>query len=72
MHFTRLPHLINDGRNQHTDNLLPDGQVLLAGGSQNAEFLDCAEIFDPVTNSFTFTDNLAPGEKKSFRDPASG
>jgi hypothetical protein len=45
-------------RNQHTDTLLPDGTVLLAGGSNNSIFLNTAETFNPATNSFSATGNL--------------
>ncbi|HYX44498.1 MAG TPA: kelch repeat-containing protein, partial [Acidimicrobiales bacterium] len=58
---------MNDYRFQHTATLLPDGRVLVAGGfgggpvgsTANAQsVVDTAEIYDPVTNAWTLTDNL--------------
>jgi hypothetical protein len=37
----------------HTATILPDGKVLVAGGSSGAEPLDTTEIFDPATNTFS-------------------
>jgi hypothetical protein len=45
-------------RYKHTAGLLPDGRVLLAGGSTEKDWraqLTSAEIFDPSTNQFTRT-----------------
>jgi Galactose oxidase, central domain/Kelch motif len=47
------------GRSGHCASLLPDGRVLIAGGGDaNANLLKTAEVFDPVTQSFTATGNL--------------
>jgi hypothetical protein len=46
-------------RSGHCASLLPDGRVLIAGGGDaNANLLKTAEVFDPVTQSFTATGNL--------------
>ncbi len=47
------------GRVEHTATLLPNGQVLLAGGvSYSYGFLSSAELFDPNAGTFTSTGNL--------------
>lgn len=45
-------------RSRHTSTLLPNGNVLLAGGFGN---LASAELYDPVANSFSPTGNLLIG-----------
>lgn len=45
-------------RSRHTSTLLPNGNVLLAGGFGN---LASAELYDPVANSFVPTGNLIAG-----------
>lgn len=42
-------------RQAHTATLLPDGKVLLAGGTDRSVRLASAELFDPVTGSFSNT-----------------
>ncbi|MEO5976015.1 MAG: kelch repeat-containing protein, partial [Chryseolinea sp.] len=45
-------------RSGHTATLLPNGKVLIAGGSgPNATFIPC-EIYDPATGAFTVTGTL--------------
>ena len=56
---------LNQPRFAHTATLLPDGRVLVVGGAENAStgFISTttAEIYDPATNSFSFTGSLNTG-----------
>lgn len=46
-------------RNQHTETILPNGKVLIAGGSpDNATFISSAELYDPSTATFTPTGSM--------------
>ncbi len=45
-------------RQSHTATLLPDGKVLLAGGSDRNVVLASAELFDPATSSFSETGSM--------------
>jgi hypothetical protein len=54
--FTLLPNTMTSRRNWHTATLLPNGQVLIAGGFGFA-YRDTAELFDPASGTFT----LVPG-----------
>ncbi len=47
-----------DARLLHTAIRLPDGMVLLSGGSSLLELLATAELYDPQTGSFTATGSL--------------
>ncbi len=43
----------------HTATLLKDGRVLVAGGMvHNREFLDSAELYDPVSRQFSSTGKM--------------
>lgn len=42
----------------HSGTLLPDGTILLAGGTDGSSVLRSAEVFDPVTKNFTPTTTL--------------
>ncbi len=45
-------------RQSHTATLLPDGKVLIAGGSDRIVALASAELFDPATGSFSNTGSM--------------
>ncbi len=49
---------LNTPRERHTATLLPDGKVLVAGGSSGAESLDSAELYDPATGKWNATGRL--------------
>lgn len=49
---------LNVARWHHTETLLSDGTVLVAGGLSRQNSLTSAEIYDPVTGSWTVTDSL--------------
>lgn len=49
---------MHHSRDGHGARLLPDGTVLIGGGlSDEGDFLDSAEIFDPQTDGFTLLDS---------------
>jgi cysteine-rich repeat protein len=53
--------VLNEQRFHHTAVLLPDGKVLVAGGSpseSNGGALASAELYDPATNTWSFTGGL--------------
>ena len=43
----------------HTATLLPNGKVLVAGGSGNSGFFASAELYDPASGTWTATGSLA-------------
>ena len=51
---------MTEGRYMHTATLLPNAQVLVAGGccQSGTTFIGTAELYNPATNSFTKTGNL--------------
>src|SRR5207244_9889673 len=51
--FTILPNGLVTPRWDHTATVLADGRILLTGGRNNTGILASAEIFDPVTETFT-------------------
>jgi hypothetical protein len=46
---------MNDARAFHTATLLPDGMVLVAGGTTGGAYLSSAELFDPATGVWSRT-----------------
>jgi hypothetical protein len=49
---------LNTSRYLHTATLLPDGTVLVAGGSNATGVLDSAELYDPDTGMWSITGSL--------------
>jgi len=45
-------------RASHTATLLPNGNVLIAGGTDGSQALATAELFDPATRTFAATGNM--------------
>jgi len=45
--FTLMANSMTTGRAGHTATLLPDGRVLLAGGTGNSTSSSTAELFEP-------------------------
>src|SRR5258708_4433016 len=43
---------MNSARWDATATLLPNGRVLIAGGSNSSGYLSSTELFDPATNTF--------------------
>jgi len=50
---------LTTGRADFTTTLLPNGKVLVAGGSNQGNALASAELYDPATGTFTSTGSLA-------------
>jgi deoxycytidylate deaminase len=55
--FTVTGSMIN-ARRDHTATLLPDGKVLIAGGTDGTSVLNSSEIYDPATGTFSSAGNL--------------
>ena len=49
---------LNDGRYLHTQTILSNGEVLVAGGVAFGPPMATAELYDPVASSFTLTGTL--------------
>jgi len=55
----RLTGSMTTARTYHTATLLPDGQVLVAGGfDSSGAALDTAELYDPATGEFVSTSHM--------------
>ena len=50
---------LGHGRGWHTATLLPKGTVLVAGGDGNSGALASAELYNPVTGTWSATGDLA-------------
>src|SRR5579863_8339348 len=50
---TGTPIAMTTARQFHTATLLPNGKVLLTGGTDGSRILNTAELYDPVANTFT-------------------
>ena len=49
---------LNEPRNGHTATLLPNGQVLIAGGWDQSGRTSTAELYDPQTGTFEYTGSM--------------
>src|SRR5207247_10128934 len=47
-------------RSNHTATLLSSGQVLVAGGLHNPDFLTSVELYDPATGMWTANQDFIP------------
>lgn len=56
--FTLLTNRMNARRSRHVAALLPNGQVLIAGGHDHSGTHPSAELFDPTTNTFVTTGDM--------------
>ncbi|MGO8816530.1 MAG: protein kinase domain-containing protein [Terriglobia bacterium] len=76
--FTALTATLATARFSHTATLLPNGQVLLAGGSRNGTggtngqgtVLNTAELYDPTANTFTAPAALIPSAPEVAAGPS--
>jgi len=50
--------LLNEHRESHGATLLPDGTVLVAGGSTNQGYLASAELYDPASGIWSLTGRM--------------
>ena len=49
---------LNTARYYHTATLLPNGKVLVAGGSDGSGPLSSAELYDPASGTWSATGSL--------------
>ena len=55
----RATDALDTARYDHTATLLPNGQVLVAGGSNNIVALASAELYDPSTGMWAATGSMS-------------
>ena len=55
---------LNVARKGHTATLLANGKVLVAGGVGGGQFLNTAEVYDPVAGAWTLTTNPMPNARE--------
>jgi N-acetylneuraminic acid mutarotase len=49
---------LNHERYNFTATLLPNGQVLIAGGEDNVNYTSTAELYNPATGTWTYTGSM--------------
>ena len=49
---------MNNERSYHTSTLLSNGKVLVVGGSKFSDVLSSAELYDPITGSWSITGSM--------------
>ena len=59
---------IHPAREVHTATLLPNGQVLVAGGYDGGDCFASAELYDPATGLWTATGSMATARVRPYRD----
>jgi len=59
-------------RMQHTATLLPDGRVLVTGGSDGQSPLPSTELYDPTANAWEDLANIAANQNDAFMLDATG
>src|SRR5687768_10699886 len=57
----RVAASLNAARQGHTATTLPDGRVLVVGGFDRAGIHQDAELYDPITDTWTPSTELGPG-----------
>jgi hypothetical protein len=61
---------MNAARGSATATLLPNGKVLIAGGSSNGSPLSSTDLYDPVSNTFAAAASTAPMNTARFQATA--
>ena len=56
-------HLGRNGRSGHTATLLPNGQVLVAGGELDGISLSSSMLYDPVNRWWSYTTSIPTGDQ---------
>jgi len=62
---------LGTGRAQHTETVLPNGKVLVVGGSAGTyAVFATAELYDPIAATWTYTGHLTTGRAQHTQNPA--